>query len=134
MVYAQIHEEFSALFQMKITTFCIEMLSVLTTPFVLWYTLHARAPDIIDFFREFTVHVDGLGYVCSFGVFDFKRQDKAVPKVSVLVFRFDLRFSEASRTRTSRLAQRRARWTEACSALLNGIQHGSHGTTRLPSI
>ncbi|CAG8482148.1 19241_t:CDS:10 [Dentiscutata erythropus] len=28
---------------------------------------------IIDFFREFTVHVDGLGYVCSFAVFDFKR-------------------------------------------------------------
>ncbi|UKZ76069.1 hypothetical protein TrVFT333_003765 [Trichoderma virens FT-333] len=32
-------------------------------------------PDdqIVDFFREFTVHVDGMGYVCSFAEFDFKR-------------------------------------------------------------
>ncbi|CAG8542344.1 8435_t:CDS:2, partial [Scutellospora calospora] len=29
--------------------------------------------QIVDFFREFTVHVDGLGYVCSFAEFDFKR-------------------------------------------------------------
>ncbi|CAG8485627.1 16685_t:CDS:10 [Acaulospora morrowiae] len=29
--------------------------------------------QIIDFFREFTVHVDGIGHVCSFAVFDFKR-------------------------------------------------------------
>lgn len=27
----------------------------------------------MDFFREFTVHVDGVGYICSFGLFDFKR-------------------------------------------------------------
>ncbi|CAJ0875714.1 4253_t:CDS:10 [Entrophospora sp. SA101] len=29
--------------------------------------------DIVDFFREFTVHVDDIGYVCSFAVFDFKK-------------------------------------------------------------
>ncbi|KAG9285925.1 hypothetical protein G9A89_013350 [Geosiphon pyriformis] len=28
---------------------------------------------IVDFFREFTLHVEGVGYVCSFAVFDFKR-------------------------------------------------------------
>ncbi|CAJ0766075.1 4724_t:CDS:10 [Entrophospora sp. SA101] len=31
------------------------------------------SPDIVDFFREFTVHVDDIGYVCSFAVFDFKK-------------------------------------------------------------
>lgn len=69
---------------MKITTFFIELLSVVTTPFVLWYTLPACAPKIIDFFREFTIHVDGLGYVCSFGVFDFRRPDKIPRKVTAL--------------------------------------------------
>lgn len=58
---------------MRISIFMQELLSVVLTPFVLWYSLPSSAPAIINFFREFTVHVDGLGYVCSFAVFDFKR-------------------------------------------------------------
>ncbi|CAL1705532.1 unnamed protein product [Somion occarium] len=69
----KVHEEFGELFSMKIMIFAEEILSVLLTPFVLWYSLPPCAPAIIDFFREFTVHVDGLGYVCSFAVFDFQR-------------------------------------------------------------
>ncbi|KZO97798.1 APG9-domain-containing protein [Calocera viscosa TUFC12733] len=68
-----IHAEFGKLYEMKIMIFAQELLSVLLTPFILWFSLPACAPKIIDFFREFTVHVDGLGYVCSFAVFDFKR-------------------------------------------------------------
>ncbi|KAI0362531.1 APG9-domain-containing protein [Trametes cingulata] len=69
----KVHAEFGALFQMKVVIFAQELLSVLLTPFVLWYSLPSCAPAIVDFFREFTVHVDGLGYVCSFAVFDFHR-------------------------------------------------------------
>jgi autophagy-related protein 9 len=58
---------------MKIALFVQEIASVLVTPFVLWYSLPECASAVVDFFREFTVHVDGLGYVCSFGVFDFAR-------------------------------------------------------------
>ena len=58
---------------MKIVIYGQELLSVLLTPLVLWYSLPQCAPAIIDFFREFSVHVDGLGYVCSFAVFDFQR-------------------------------------------------------------
>lgn len=58
---------------MKIVIYGQELLSVLLTPLVLWLSLPQCAPAIIDFFREFTVHVDGLGYVCSFAVFDFQR-------------------------------------------------------------
>ncbi|SCZ97968.1 BZ3500_MvSof-1268-A1-R1_Chr3-3g06490 [Microbotryum saponariae] len=68
-----VHAEFGSLFQMKIALFVKEILSVIVTPFVLWYTLPRCAGPIVDFFREFTIHVDGLGYVCSFAVFDFKR-------------------------------------------------------------
>lgn len=70
---AEVHAEFSKLFQLKLYVFFKELFSVIATPFVLWYSLPACAPAIIDFFREFTVHVDGIGYVCSFAVFDFKR-------------------------------------------------------------
>ncbi|RXK40333.1 hypothetical protein M231_02447 [Tremella mesenterica] len=68
-----VHAEFSTLFQLKITIFFQELLSVLLTPFVLLFSLPPCAGEIIDFFREFTVHVDGVGYVCSFAVFDFGR-------------------------------------------------------------
>jgi autophagy-related protein 9 len=58
---------------MKITVFLQELVSVVLTPLVLWFSLPPCAENIIDFFREFTVHVEGVGYVCSFAVFDFKR-------------------------------------------------------------
>lgn len=70
----QVHAEFSNLFQLKITVFFQELLSVLLTPFILLFSLPQCAAAIIDFFREFTVHVEGVGYVCSFAVFDFRRQ------------------------------------------------------------
>ncbi|GAA5868016.1 hypothetical protein JCM8547_000782 [Rhodosporidiobolus lusitaniae] len=74
---ADVHLAFGKLFQMKVSLFLQELFSVLLTPFVLWYTLPNCAGAVVDFFREFTVHVDGLGYVCSFAVFDFKRHGDA---------------------------------------------------------
>jgi autophagy-related protein 9 len=61
------------LFQLKIQVFFTELLSVLLTPWILFFSLPPCSATIIDFFREFTVHVDGIGYVCSFAVFDFQR-------------------------------------------------------------
>lgn len=58
---------------MKAAIFIQEIVSVILTPIILAYSLPNCAPEIIDFFRDFTVHVDTLGYVCSFAVFDFKR-------------------------------------------------------------
>jgi autophagy-related protein 9 len=69
----RVHSEFGELFVMKILIYAQEVLSVVMTPFVLWFSLPGCAPEIVDFFREFTVHVDGLGYVCSFALFDFQR-------------------------------------------------------------
>ncbi|KAN0062741.1 autophagy protein atg9 [Thecaphora frezii] len=72
-----VHVEFGQLYTLKIYVFLQELLSVITTPFVLWLSLPRCAPEIIDFFREFTVHVDGIGYVCSFAVFNFRREGNA---------------------------------------------------------
>ena len=64
---------------MKVSIFFTELLSVLLTPFILFFSLPLCAGAIIDFFREFSVHVDGVGYVCSFAVFDFRRHGNLAP-------------------------------------------------------
>ncbi|KAG8875846.1 autophagy protein atg9 [Serendipita sp. 405] len=69
----KVHQEFSKLFTMKVMIFVQELLSVVLNPLILTLALPKCAPEIIDFFREFTIHVDTLGYVCSFAVFDFRR-------------------------------------------------------------
>lgn len=74
---AEVHQAFGQLYTLKIYIFVQELLSVVTTPFVLWLSLPGCAPDLIDFFRKYTIHVDGLGHVCSFAVFDFARQPTA---------------------------------------------------------
>ncbi|KAI9840902.1 MAG: autophagy protein atg9 [Sclerophora amabilis] len=69
----EVRKEFSMLYQMKVVIFIEEILSIIFTPFVLWFSLPKCSDRLVDFFREFTIHVDGLGYVCSFAVFDFKK-------------------------------------------------------------
>ncbi|WVR06657.1 hypothetical protein IAU60_003689 [Kwoniella sp. DSM 27419] len=74
-----VHKEFGTLFALKITIFFTELMSVILTPFILFFSLPPCAGAIIDFFREFTVHVDGVGYVCSFAVFDFRLHGDSKP-------------------------------------------------------
>ncbi|MBW0479481.1 hypothetical protein O181_019196 [Austropuccinia psidii MF-1] len=70
----EVYNEFCGLFQLKIINFLQEIMSVLLTPFILWYNFtDERCQRIVDFFREFTIHVDGIGYVCSFALFDFNK-------------------------------------------------------------
>jgi autophagy-related protein 9 len=69
----EVKREFASLYQLKIVIFLEEVLSIIITPFILWFSLPKCSDQIIDFFREFTIHVDGVGYVCSFAVFDFKK-------------------------------------------------------------
>ncbi|TIB71309.1 hypothetical protein E3Q24_02374 [Wallemia mellicola] len=69
----KVHAEFSRLFELKIAIFLQEILSVLFTPIILYYSLPKSSPAIIDFISQSTVHVDQLGYICSFAHFDFLR-------------------------------------------------------------
>ncbi|KAI8048954.1 autophagy protein Apg9-domain-containing protein [Gilbertella persicaria] len=65
--------EFCKLFDYKVAIFLQELTSVIFAPLVLCLSLPESAEQIINFFREFTVHVNELGYVCSFAQFDFER-------------------------------------------------------------
>lgn len=69
----EVKKEFSELYKMKVVIFAEEILSIILTPLMLFFALPRCSDQIIDFFREFTIHVDGLGYVCSFAEFDFKK-------------------------------------------------------------
>ncbi|KAJ3383174.1 autophagy protein atg9 [Lobulomyces angularis] len=69
----KVRDHFGSLFEYNIVLFLAEVLSLAFGPFIFWFSLPNSSEGIIDFFREFTVHVESLGYVCSFAVFDFKR-------------------------------------------------------------
>lgn len=70
---SEVKQEFSELYKMKVVIFLEEMMGIVTTPMLLLFSLPRCSDQIVDFFREFTIHVDGLGYVCSFAVFDFQK-------------------------------------------------------------
>ncbi|KDQ60878.1 hypothetical protein JAAARDRAFT_151722 [Jaapia argillacea MUCL 33604] len=73
----KVHQEFGELFTLKIMIFAKEILSVVLTPWILWFSLPECAPEIVDFFRTFTIHVDGIGYICSFAQFNFEKHGNA---------------------------------------------------------
>jgi autophagy-related protein 9 len=79
----EVRQEFTSLYQVKIVSFLEEILSMVLTPYILITRLPKCSERIVDFFREFTVHVDGLGSVCSYAVFDFKKgaENAAQPKL-----------------------------------------------------
>ncbi|TLD35067.1 APG9-domain-containing protein [Venturia nashicola] len=74
----EVRQEFSVLYKLELFLLLEEIASVIFTPLVLMFSLPPCAGNVIDFFREFTVHVDGLGHVCSYAMFDFKRGGEAV--------------------------------------------------------
>jgi autophagy-related protein 9 len=69
----EVRQEFSTFYKLELVLFFEEVASVILTPFVFIFCLPRCAAQLVDFYREFTIHVDGLGHVCSYAVFDFKR-------------------------------------------------------------
>ena len=65
--------EFSELFRFKSAVFLEELVSVFVTPFLLWGPLSTRAPEIVQFARQFTTHAGGVGATCSLAAFDFAK-------------------------------------------------------------
>lgn len=53
------------------------------TPFILCFNIRHKALDIVDFYRNFTVEVVGVGDVCSFAQMDVRRHGNATWQTSV---------------------------------------------------
>jgi autophagy-related protein 9 len=71
MSSAQIAKDFGSLYRYRLVSICEDFYGILAIPYLLWFKLPAQGEALIDFFREFSVHVDNLGYVCSFALFNF---------------------------------------------------------------
>ena len=62
-----------------------ELLSPLLTPLILCFSVRHHSLQIVDFYRNFTVEVEGVGDVCSFAQMDIRRHgSKRVSVTSVL--------------------------------------------------
>ncbi|KAM5124881.1 autophagy-related protein 9A-like [Mantella aurantiaca] len=70
---AETRRRFSQLFQYKAVFIVEELLSPLLTPLVLIFGLRPKSLEIIDFFRNFTVEVIGVGDTCSFAQMDVRQ-------------------------------------------------------------
>lgn len=65
--------EFEDFFQLKAFFFLNEIFSPFFTFFVLMFSLRPRSLEIVDFFRNFTVSVVGVGDVCSFAQMEIRK-------------------------------------------------------------
>ncbi|KAG0728093.1 Autophagy-related protein 9A [Chionoecetes opilio] len=68
-----VRREFCRLFQYRVVHMLEELASPLVTPLILIFRLRFKALDIVDFYRNFTVEVVGVGDVCSFAQMDVRR-------------------------------------------------------------
>ncbi|XP_028282675.1 autophagy-related protein 9B [Parambassis ranga] len=70
---SETRDEVAQLFQYKAVFILEELLSPIVTPFILIFVLRNKSLEIIDFFRNFTVEVVGVGDICSFAQMDIRR-------------------------------------------------------------
>lgn len=70
---SKVCREFEDFFQLKAFYFLNEIFSPFMTFFVLMFSLRPRSMEIVDFFRNFTVSVIGVGDVCSFAQMEIRK-------------------------------------------------------------
>ncbi|KJH41230.1 autophagy protein Apg9 [Dictyocaulus viviparus] len=69
----QVRREFEQLFQLKWVFLLHELSSPILTPFILLFWIRPNCRELVKFFHDNTVRVDGLGDVCSFALMDVAR-------------------------------------------------------------
>lgn len=65
--------QMAQLFQYRAVHLLEELTSPLLTPYILCFHMRNRALEIVDFYRNFTIEVAGVGDVCSFAQMDVRR-------------------------------------------------------------
>ncbi|KAL5962805.1 Autophagy-related protein 9A [Taenia solium] len=69
----KVRSEFSQLFQFRVVGAVEEILSPIFVPLIMLFYVPRRCLDIVDFMRNFTTELDGVGDVCSFAQLDIPR-------------------------------------------------------------
>ncbi len=70
---SKVLREFEDFFQLKAFYFLNEIFSPFLTFFVLMFALRPKSTEIVDFLRNFTVSVIGVGDVCSFAQMEIRK-------------------------------------------------------------
>lgn len=70
---SMVRDQFEQFFQLKAMYILNELFSPFVAPFVLLFVVKPKAADLVDFFRNFTVDVVGVGDVCSFAQLDVRK-------------------------------------------------------------
>ncbi len=70
-----------------------ELLSAFVTPLILCFQFRRRSLQIIDFLRNFTVDVQGVGDVCSFAQLDVAKHGDLKVKLFMIFFNSKFCFS-----------------------------------------
>lgn len=73
-----------------------ELLSPIVTPFILIFILRNKSLEIIDFFRNFTVEVVGVGDICSFAQMDIRRHGNPTVRLDLSLLRRDFSVKTAA--------------------------------------
>jgi autophagy-related protein 9 len=69
----EVSSQFGQVFQLTIAYVVDELLSPIITPFILYFSLRNKSFDIIEFLRNFTIDVSGVGDVCSFAEMNLRK-------------------------------------------------------------
>lgn len=67
-----VRAEFESLFQYTGMMLLEELVSIFVTPYSLFFLLPKYVEDVLQFIKDFTVRIEGVGDVCSLSVFDFE--------------------------------------------------------------
>ena len=70
---SDVRNEFANLFHLRFSHMFEELLSPIATPLLLYTSLRDHSLQIVDFFRNFTVDLVGVGDVCSFAQMDIRK-------------------------------------------------------------
>ncbi|XP_076253766.1 autophagy-related protein 9 isoform X2 [Rhynchophorus ferrugineus] len=70
---APVRARFQQVFQYRFAALLEEFLSPILTPYFLLRYVYPRTLDFVDFFRNFTISVVGVGDVCSFAQMDIRK-------------------------------------------------------------
>lgn len=72
----EVRAEFAEMYQLRLVSLIWELVADLLSPLICFGGLYTSSERIVDFFHGHTVHVEGLGHVCSDAVFDFEKGPK----------------------------------------------------------
>ncbi|KAI1304100.1 Autophagy-related protein 9A [Halotydeus destructor] len=78
----QAQNAMAKVFQYKMMGILEELVSPIVTPYILAKHLRGRSLELVDFFRNFTVNVQGTGDVCAFAMLNIKDNGNSAWKPS----------------------------------------------------